>query len=47
MASRPGLATGMVGCCFLGSSEGLGCLALGSEGSCPLVWVAILKVIDW
>lgn len=46
MASRPGLATGMVGCCFLGSLEGLGCLALGSEGSYPPVWAAILKEID-
>lgn len=46
MASRPGLATSMEGCCFLGSLEGLGCLALESEGSYPPVWAATLKEID-
>lgn len=45
-ASHPGLATGMEGCYFQGSSEGLGCLALGSEGSYPPAWVATLKTID-
>lgn len=45
-ASHPGLATGMEGCCFLGSLEGLGCLAQGNEGSFPPVWAATFKTID-
>lgn len=45
-ASRPGLATGTVGCCYPASLEVLGCLAPGSEGSSPPVWVAVLKEID-
>lgn len=46
MASHPGLATDMEGYYFLGSLEGWGCLALGSEGSYPPVWVAILKTMN-
>lgn len=45
MASHPGLATGTVGCCYLASSEVLGCLAPESEGSSPPVWVAVLEDI--
>ena len=46
VASHPGLATGMEGYCFLGSLEGLGCPAQGSEGSFPPVWAATLKTVD-
>lgn len=46
MASHPGLARGMEGCYFLGSLEGLGCLALGNEGSYPPVWVAMVKKVN-
>ena len=45
-ASHLGLATGMEGCCFLGSLAVSGCLEPGSEGSFPPVWVAVLKKID-
>lgn len=46
MASRPGLVTGKVGCYYLGSWEGWGCLELANGGSYPLVWEAVRSRID-